>query len=298
MTGAPVSCIPEAMNENAVADPVEYARAVVQRSGTSFYWGMRVLEPVRRDAMFAVYAFCREVDDIADEAGDPADKRVRLGQWRGEVERLFGGEPRYPVARALVQPVDRFGLAKADFRAVIDGMEMDAADRVRIRDMDELNLYVDRVACAVGRLSNRVFGIEPEIGDKLAFALGQALQLTNILRDVVEDAERDRLYLPQDVLAAHGIRETDDLAAVVTHPQLHLVCDLLADIAGRRFREGMALIGQCDRKAVRPARMMMEVYRRTYRALLRRGWRDLHRPVKLSKLEKLWVAFRYGMVGL
>lgn len=286
------------MNENAVADPVEYARAVVRRSGTSFYWGMRVLESARRDAMFAVYAFCREVDDIADEAGDPADKRFRLGQWRGEVERLFGGEPRYPVAQALVEPVERFGLAKADFRAVIDGMEMDAAERVRIRDMDELNLYVDRVACAVGRLSNRVFGIEPEIGDKLAFALGQALQLTNILRDVVEDAERDRLYLPQDVLAAHGIRETDDLAAVLKHPQLHLVCDLLADIAGRRFREGMDLIARCDRKAVRPARMMMEVYRRTYRALLRRGWRDLHHPVRLSKLEKLWVAFRYGMVGL
>jgi phytoene synthase len=285
------------MNGNAVADPVEYVRAVVRRSGTSFYWGMRVLEPARRDAMFAVYAFCREVDDIADEAGDPADKLARLGQWRGEVERLYGGAPRHPVALALAGPVERYGLAKADFRAVIDGMEMDAADRVRIRDMDELNLYVDRVACAVGRLSNRVFGIEPEIGDKLAFALGQALQLTNILRDVVEDAERDRLYLPRDVLAAHGIGETDDLNAVLSHPQLHLVCELLAEIAGRRFREGMELIRQCDRKAVRPARMMMEVYRRTHRALLRRGWHDIGTPIRLSKLEKLWVAFRYGMMG-
>ncbi|MEO5338322.1 MAG: presqualene diphosphate synthase HpnD [Magnetospirillum sp. WYHS-4] len=286
------------MSEPSPADPMDHVRAVVRRSGTSFFWGMRVLEPARRDAMFAVYAFCREVDDIADEPGDPADKLVRLGQWRGEIERLYGGQPRHPVARALAGPVERFGLAKADFRAIVDGMEMDAAPAVRIRDMAELDLYVDRVACAVGRLSNRIFGLEATAGDPVAFAIGQALQVTNILRDIAEDAERDRLYLPLDVLAAHGIHDVRDLDAVLRHPQLPLVCALLAEIAGRRFQEGETLLARLDRKTMRPARMMMEVYRRTYGALLRRGWSDVGRPVTLSKAEKLWVAFRYGVLGL
>lgn len=276
-----------------IGDPMEHVRAVVGASGTSFFWAMRVLPEEKRDAMFAVYAFCREVDDIADEEGDEADKRHRLGLWRGQIERLYAGSPTYPTARALIAPLETFGLEKGDFRAVIDGMEMDAGPRMRIKDMAELELYCDRVACAVGRLSNRVFGLDKTLGDQLAFALGNALQLTNILRDVEEDAERDRLYLPRDLLVAHGIEDPDDLSAVLAHPGLEQVCELLADIAARRFEEADGIIRRCDAETVRPATMMRDVYQGTFRKLRRRGWRAPRERVRLGKVAKLWIAFRH-----
>ncbi len=282
------------------ADPAAHAEAVVRRAGTSFYWAMRRLPEHRRRAMYAIYAFCREVDDIADEIsdgpGDEAAKRLQLGNWRGEIERLYGGHPRMLTGRALLPAVEQYGLPKEDFLAVIAGMEMDAGERLRIADMDELTLYCDRVACAVGRLSTPVFGLDPEIGRKLAFAEGMALQLTNILRDIAEDAARDRLYLPADVLGAHDIVETDDLAKVLGHPRLHQVCEVLAGVAEHQFVDAVALAGQCDPARVRPAMMMLQVYRRILQRLQWRGWEDLSSPVSLSKLTKLWVAFRYGVL--
>jgi len=278
------------------ASPEAHVEGVVRESGTSFFWAMRRLPPEKRAAMYAIYAFCREVDDIADDPGDEAEKRFRLGQWRADIQRLYGGEPRTPVTRALEPAVERYGLRQEDFGAVIAGMEMDAGNRVRIADMDELTLYCDRVASAVGRLSTRVFGLDAGIGDKLAFAQGQALQLTNILRDVDEDAGRDRLYLPADVLRAHDITDTDDLAGVLRHPGLPRVCELLADIAARRFVEARAIIATCDRDAVRPAVMMLEVYDRILVKLTRAGWEGPRRRHGLSALAKLWVVIRYGLL--
>ena len=153
----------------------KHVEALVKRSGTSFFWAMRRLPKEKRAAMYSVYAFCREVDDIVDDPGEESDKVFRLGMWRGEIERLYGDRPRFPVAMALVEPVHRFGLRKVDFRSVVDGMEMDAKDTVRIADMDELGHYCDRVAGAVGRLSFRIFGVDEERGNRIAFALGQAL---------------------------------------------------------------------------------------------------------------------------
>ena len=272
-----------------------YVRDLVRRSGSSFSAAMGVLPRHKRRAMHAIYAFCREVDDIADEPGDAAEKRFRLGLWRGEIERLYGGRPRHLVARALSGPVVRFGLGKEDFRALIDGMEMDAVEALRITDMDELDLYCDRVAGAVGRLSCRVFGVADDLAAPVAFSLGQALQLTNILRDLDEDADRDRLYLPADVLRAHGIPEAAP-EAVLAHPAVADVCELLALIAGRRFAEARAALAACERGQVRPAVMMMEAYRRILRRLVRRGWRHRGAPVSLSALEKLWIVLRNGIV--
>lgn len=283
-------------NADTEIDPATHAEAVVRRAGTSFYWAMRRLAAPRRRAMFAIYAFCREVDDIADDDGDEAGKRLRLGQWRGEIERLYGGHPRGLTARALVPAVEAFDLRKDDFQAVIAGMEMDTGDRVRIADMDELTLYCDRVACAVGRLSTPVFGLPADVGEKLAFAEGLALQLTNILRDVVEDAGRDRLYLPADVLAAHDITDTENLERVLAHPRLADVCDVLAGVAEIHFKTAIELAASCDRDRVRPAMMMLQVYHRILKRLRRRGFADLHTPVALGKAAKLWVAFRYGVL--
>jgi phytoene synthase len=281
----------------AAFDPADVACAerIVQRSGTSFFWGMRLLPPPKRAAMYAIYAFCREVDDIADDDGAAVVKSRRLAEWREEIERVYAGAPRLAVARALRPSVARFDLRKDDFIAVIDGMEMDAGGGLRIRDTEHLRLYCDRVACAVGRLSVRVFGVDQPIGDRLADALGRALQLTNILRDLEDDARRDRLYLPADLLGAHGIGDTEP-RAVLRHPALGGVCEAVAATAADYFHAAEDLIGRCRRREVRPARIMMEVYKRTLRRLVARGWQRWGEPVSLSPGEKLWVALRYGVI--
>ncbi len=278
----------------------EYVEQVVRRSGTSFYWAMRLLPPEKRHAMFAVYAFCREVDDIADEPGDSVAKQDALAAWRDAVERLYRGVGDQPVTAALLQPVDRFGLRKEDFLAVIDGMEMDAGPRIRIRDMDELHLYCDRVACAVGRLSVRIFGVPQPTGDRLAAAQGLALQLTNILRDIHEDAQRDRLYLPADLLLAGDGIDAPDLkqhaAVALMRAPVAQVCAKVAEQAQLNFEQAHALAQACERQQVRPALIMMEVYRRTFRRLVSRGWDRWADPVAVPASEKLWVALRYGVM--
>jgi squalene synthase HpnD len=276
------------------AEAYAYVEAVVRRAGTSFYWAMRRLPDNKRRAMYAIYAFCREVDDLADEAGAVEDKVAGLGQWRGEIERLYGDRPRNLVTRALMGPVEEFGLGKEDFRAVIDGMEMDARSSIRISDMDELTLYCDRVACAVGRLSVRVFGLDVETGRDLAFAQGQALQLTNILRDIDEDARNNRLYVPRDLLLSYDITD-ENLSSILKHPAFEKVCETLAGVAANHFERADELAAGCDRSQIRPAIMMMEIYRRIYLRLKQRGWRDLSRPVGLGKLHKLWVALCFGV---
>lgn len=309
MTNRNSSCIDTAMTyilsplkpeQVADEDLSAYTENIVRQSGTSFYWAMRRLSEDKRQAMYAIYAFCRVVDDIADAPSDDKHGQLEskmdlLGQWRGEIERLYAERPRHPVTRALLIPVEKYGLRKEDFRAVIDGMEMDADNTVRIRDMQELELYCDRVACAVGRLSNRVFGLPEEIADPLAKALGLALQLTNILRDVHEDVGIDRLYLPTDLLIAHDI-EVTDLSSLVRHSKLPGVCELIAGIAERRFQEARELIARCDPDAVRPAVMMMEVYHRVLIKMVNNQWQNPMKRVSLSSLEKIWLMLRYGVL--
>lgn len=276
--------------------PAAAALAIVRRSGTSFYWGMRVLPPAKRAAMYAIYAFCREVDDIADEPGTPSSKAARLADWRAEIALLYQGRPRLAVACALLPAVEAFALRREDLIAVIDGMEMDAAPRIRLATMAELALYCDRVACAVGRLSVRVFGVAPADGDALADALGRALQLTNILRDLADDARRDRLYLPADLLARHGITALDPVERVLAEPALPAVLGEMAALAEDAFARARRIIAACDRSAVRPALIMLEVYHRTLRRMTQRDWARWAEPVSLSAAEKLWVAVRCGVL--
>ncbi len=295
------------MNDNRVqteADAAATVEGIVRRAGTSFYWAMRRLPANKRRAMYGIYAFCREVDDIADGDDAVEDKLAGLGQWRGEIERLYGDQPqslvpRTPVTLALSRAVGKFGLKKEDFRAVIDGMEMDVAPEVRITDMDELTLYCDRVACAVGRLSVQVFGLGEEMGKKLAFAQGLALQLTNILRDIADDARQGRLYIPRDLLESYDIAagdtEAGDLASVLRHPAFPKACETLAGVAEQNFEKVDAVIAECDHDKIRPAIVMMETYRRIFAKLKRRGWQHLDLPVGLSKPGKLWIALRYGV---
>jgi presqualene diphosphate synthase len=270
-------------------------RRRVEAAGTSFYWAMRLLPEARRDGMYAVYAFCREVDDIADDLPTLAEKQAGLATWRDEIAALYTGTPRHPVARALREPVARFALRRGDFEAVIDGMEMDAVADIRAPDLATLDLYCGRVAGAVGHLSVHVFGDASDDAHRVADALGRALQLTNILRDLDEDAQRGRLYLPRELLDRHGIRG-DVPAEVLHHPALPSVCRDLAEIAERHFGEAERAMALCSRQAMRPAAVMGAFYHAMLKALMTAGWRDPAARVSLSKPRKLWLVLRHGLV--
>lgn len=272
-----------------------HAREIVQASGTSFLSAMKILPEDRRIAMYAVYAFCREVDDIADDPAPASEKIGRLKTWRKEIDRVYDGEPQFLTARALARPVGQFGFEKEDFLAIIDGMEMDAVEDICAPSLAKLDTYCDRVASAVGRLSIRAFGAEEERARRVAHHLGRALQLTNILRDLDEDAARGRLYLPAELLDAQGI-DTRMPQEVLNHPAMPNVCREVAKKAKGHYRLAGRQMRKCRRGPMRPARMMMMAYRAILGALEKRGWEKYAEPVSLSKPQKIWIALRYGLI--
>ena len=267
-----------------------------QASGSSFYAGMRVLPKAEREAMFAVYGFCRQVDDIADDLeGERAERRAGLDAWRADIEALYAG--RDPGRAALVaEPVRRFGLRKADFLAVIDGMQMDADEDIRAPAMAKLDLYCDRVASAVGRLSVRIFGMDDGPGEALAHHLGRALQLTNILRDLDEDAGMGRLYLPRELLDAVGMTSSDPVA-VVSDPRVDAACRALAAEARKHYAAADEVMSARPRGRLAAPRLMEKVYGRILERTQAAGWAPPRRRVKLAKAELLWILLRHGLLG-
>jgi presqualene diphosphate synthase len=276
-------------------DPADLqaVEAIVRAAGTSFYRGMAVLPPDRRNAMYAVYAFCRIVDDIADEEGTIEEKRAGLAAWRGYVAGLRQGTAHDPVTRVLVQAVAAFDLREQDFLDVIDGMQMDAETVIVAPDLATLDLYCDRVASAVGRLSVRAFGDSSPAADRVAHALGRALQLTNILRDIKEDADRGRVYLPREFLVDAGVPLTPE--GVLSSPALPAACARLAAVARGHFADAHTAMSLCNPAAMKPARLMGATYAAILTALERAGWRDLSRRVGLSTWTKLWILLRHGL---
>ncbi len=273
--------------------------AEVRAAGSSFYWAMRLMDPERRAALFAIYAFCREVDDIADGEAAAAEKRTALAQWRDRLAAIFDDRPETPLERALARARARFGLDRADFEAVIEGMEMDAGAPIIAPDAGVLDRYCDCVASAVGRLCVRVFGAPATPGRALAKHLGRALQLTNILRDIEEDAARGRLYLPADLLAAHGITSRDPHVVLSAPGLVGVKRDLAARIAAE-FAAARAALAACDSGDLRPAAIMMAVYERRFVRMRARDFAPepqsgLHRL--LGRLEKLWIALRLAVKG-
>src|SRR5262249_17388867 len=208
---------------------------------------------------------------------------------------LYAGRPTKPITQALLPAVAAYKLDQRDFLAIIDGMEMDAVRDIRAPSLAELDLYCARVASAVGRLSVRAFGADTPRGLDAAEALGRALQLTNILRDLIEDAERGRLYLPRELLDKHAIAGSDP-ATVLRHPNLPAVCTEVAAMARDRFAEAERAIADCPRRAMRPAALMKAMYRAILERLERRGWTALDQPVKPSKAQKLWFVVRHGLI--
>jgi phytoene synthase len=268
------------------------AEETVKRSGTSFATGMRILSRERRDAMHAIYAFCREVDDIADGDLPLADKKAALADWRAEFDRVYAGAPTSAVGIALLEPVRRYHLDREEFLLMIEGMEMDAAGPIVAPSMEMLLAYTRRVAGAVGMLSMPVFGApKSEAARDFALSLGDALQLTNILRDVGEDAAIGRLYLPRELLERHGAPCSPE--AIIGAKGLEGAARDLAALARDRFSAARAALGQLDWRVLRPALLMMGVYEAYLGHLESRGWNRIGPPVSISKLEKALIAARY-----
>jgi len=270
--------------------PDEYCAAKAAASGSSFYHSFRFLDPERRRAITALYAFCREVDDVVDECSEPEIARAQLDWWRCELGAIFAGRPQHPVGLALKSVVERFGLARELFEEIIDGMAMDLAN-TRYADFKSLQLYCYRVAGVVGLLSAEIFGITQRETRRFAHDLGIAFQLTNILRDVGEDARRGRIYLPQDELSRHGVIAADLLRGRET-PQFHELMRAEVARAQGYYEQALAELPAADRYAQLPGLIMAEIYRTVLREIELDGYHVLRHRIALPGWRKLWIAGR------
>jgi presqualene diphosphate synthase len=284
---------------SGVAGATEPADASTRARGSSFNAAMRILPSPRRKAMFEIYSFCRAVDDIADGAGPRKVRRQALAQWRRDISALYPGgneQTRAPTRlQGLAMAIHVFGLRREDFCAVIDGMEMDVEADIRAPDLATLDLYCDRVAGAVGRLSARAFGMPQREGQGLAHHLGRALQFTNILRDLDEDAARGRLYLPREDLRAAGIIEAEP-REVLANPALGLACAPVIARAKEHFGEAEQIMARCPRASVRAPRIMADVYRAILAGLERRGFAAPRQKIRTPRHRVVLALLRYGLL--
>ena len=263
-------------------------------SGSSFYAAMRILPREQREAMFQIYNFCRQVDDIADSDGPRTERLAALQQWRDDIDALYQDRPPARL-QDYVASIRRFDLQREDFLAVVDGMEMDVPQDIRAPDLATLDLYCDRVASAVGRLSVRVFGLARDDGILLAHHLGRALQLTNILRDVDEDAAIGRLYLPREALLHTGITDFDPLK-VIADPALPKACAPLVERARIHFQKADEVMDRNPRRVVRAPRIMSKYYRAILELLVGRGFAPPRTAVRLNKMARIAIVLRYAFI--
>ncbi|MBX3661930.1 MAG: presqualene diphosphate synthase HpnD [Burkholderiales bacterium] len=277
-----------------MTDAQQYCQDKAAASGSSFYYSFMFLPPERRRAIIALYAYCREVDDVVDECTDPGVARTKLAWWRDEIRRLYAGSPQHPVTRALAEAVGPFGIAEDQLATVIEGMAMDL-EYNRYPDFDTLKLYCHRVAGIVGQMSARIFGYgDPRTLD-YAEQLGLAFQLTNIIRDVGEDARRNRVYLPLDELAAAGL----DASQLVHGGAAVQASESFQGLMARQIERALAVyddafkrLPAADRKPQLPGIIMAAIYRTLLEEIRDDGCRVLTHRTSLTPLRKLWIAWR------
>jgi 15-cis-phytoene synthase len=270
--------------------PDEYCRHKAAASGSSFYYSFLFLPPERRRAITALYAFCREVDDVVDGGADPQVAAAKLAWWRAELAGLFAGAPQHPVTRALSPFLDRYRLSREKLGEIVDGMEMDLRQS-RYLDWPALETYCHRVAGVVGLLAAGIFGYRDARTLDYARRLGIAFQLTNILRDVGEDARKNRVYLPMEDLKRFGVPAADILQARDT-PAFRELMRFEAERARACYAEAMRALPEVDRRAQRPGLVMAAIYRTLLEEIERDGFRVLDRRTSLTPLRKLWIAWR------
>jgi 15-cis-phytoene synthase len=276
-------------------DPHEYCQTKAAQSGSSFYYSFLFLPQERRRAITALYAFCREVDDVVDECSDAAVARMKLAWWRKELAAAFHGTPQHPVARALAEIAPRYRLSEERLNEIVDGMEMDLQYN-RYPDFDALKLYCHRVASVVGLLSAEIFGYQDKHTLEYAADLGMAFQLTNIIRDVGEDARRDRIYLPLDEIGRHGVSEADILQARQTDGFRRLM-EFQIERALGYYRAAFDKLPAADRGAQRAGIIMAAIYQATLDEIRRDGCRVLAQRISLTPIRKLWIAWCTWMKG-
>ena len=270
--------------------PQEYCQSKAAASGSSFYYSFLFLPKPRREAITALYAYCREVDDIADECTDINIARTKLNWWRGEIANLFAGKPQHPVSKALAEAIQPFDLKEEYFQEIIDGMEMDL-EQNRYADFKQLHLYCYRVASVVGLLSASIFGFSNRQTLKYAHDLGLAFQLTNIIRDVGEDARRNRIYLPLDELAQFGVTE-DDILQGRESERIQKLLEFQIERAESSYDRAFSELPAEDRKAQRTGLIMAAIYRTVLREIKAGGAQKvLNARVSLTPLRKLWLAW-------
>jgi len=269
--------------------PDEYCQQKAAQSGSSFYYSFLFLPPPRRRAITALYAFCREVDDVVDELHDEGVAQTKLAWWRQEIDRTFTGSPQHPVAQALVPVVREFALPEEHFQTVIDGMAMDLA-RTRYLDFAALELYCHRVAGVVGLMSAEIFGYTDRGTAGYARDLGIAFQLTNICRDVGEDARRGRIYLPQEDLSRFGVAPSALLRAEYSDAFRSLMA-FEVERTQSWYDKAMAQLAPADRSAQRTGLIMAAIYRTLLSEIARDGYLVLDRRTSLTPLRKLWIAW-------
>jgi phytoene synthase len=274
----------------AAMDPDQYCQNKASTSGSSFYYSFMFLPRDKRRAITALYAFCREVDDVVDECSDEQVARTTLNWWRLQVAEIYGGKPQHPVARALVPVVQQFNMSRKHLLEIIDGMEMDL-DQTRYPDFKSLQLYCYRVASVVGLLAAQIFGYTDRRTQKYAHDLGIAFQLTNIIRDVGEDVRRNRIYLPMDELQQFGVTAAEILNAKETENFQKLMAFQI-ERAQRYYRQALEHLPEVDRKAQRTGLIMAAIYRATLDEVIASGCHVLKERVSLTSLRKLWLAWK------
>ena len=275
--------------------PDEYCQQKTAQSGSSFYYSFLFLPPERRRAITALYAFCREVDDTVDEASDQSVARIKLAWWRDEVTQMYTGTPTHPVMLALQPHLQPYDLKQEHLQAIIDGMEMDL-DQSRYLDYPNLKKYCWHVAGVVGILSASIFGVTNPQTLKYAETLGLAFQLTNIIRDVGEDARKGRIYLPINELQQFGVTAADLLNARHSE-KFEALMTFQADRAQKLYDEAFALLPKEDRRAQRPGLMMAAIYRTLLDEIERDGFHVLTQKISLTPLRKLWLAWKTYVRG-
>ena len=275
--------------------PEDYCQDKAASSGSSFYYSFLFLPPNRRRAITALYAFCREVDDVVDECKDPQVAANKLVWWRQELDRLYAGQPQHPVTQALQAVLPEFSLPQEQLLEIIDGMEMDL-QQTRYLDFTALSLYCYRVASVVGLLAADIFGYTDRQTLKYAHDLGMAFQLTNIIRDVGEDARRGRIYLPMDELKRFNVTVADILDARQSE-NFQKLMEFQIERAERYYAQALGQLPVVDRKAQRPGLVMAAIYRALLEEIKRDGCQLLRQRTSLTPLRKLWLAWRTWIKG-
>ncbi|HMW17722.1 MAG TPA: presqualene diphosphate synthase HpnD [Accumulibacter sp.] len=276
-------------------NPDEYCQQKAASSGSSFYYSFLFLPPVKRQAITALYAFCREVDDVVDECQDPQLAATKLAWWRSEVAAIYRGSPGHPVAQALQTACAGFSLPEEQLLEIIDGMAMDL-QQSRYLDFKALSLYCYRVASVVGLLAAEIFGYQDRRTQKYAHDLGMAFQLTNIIRDVGEDARRGRIYLPIDELQRFEVPAAEILDARYSDNFRRLI-EFQIERAERFYEQALASLPAGDRQAQRPGLVMAAIYRTLLDEIRRDGCQVLSQRTSLTPLRKLWIAWRTWVRG-